>query len=115
MANPVVHFEIIGKNRELLESFYENVFSWRYRPVSDHYSMILPGEGISGGIGSMPNSPCNVTFYVSVEDIEATLKIAESKGGHRAFGPDVVPGGPTVAGLVDPEGHLIGIMQQPAR
>lgn len=111
MPNPVVHFEIIGRNRELLEGFYGKVFSWRFSPVSQQYSMVLPGEGIQGGIGSMPETPCNVTFYVEVADIAATLDAVEAGGGHRAYGPETVPGGPTVAGFVDPEGHLIGLMQ----
>jgi len=111
MPNPVVHFEIIGKDKNLLESFYQQLFAWQFSPVSEQYSMAIPGSGINGGIGSMPDSPCNVTFYVEVEDIAATLAAVEKLGGHKAYGPEMVPGGPTVAGFVDPEGHLIGLMQ----
>ncbi len=60
----------------------------------------------------MPESPCNVTFYVEVADIAATLRAVEKLGGHAAYGPETVPGGPMVAGFVDPEGHLIGLVQQ---
>jgi predicted enzyme related to lactoylglutathione lyase len=74
-----------------------------------------PGPGIGEGIGAMPGSPCNVTVYVQVEDITATLGAIEKLGGHQAYGPEAVPGGgPTVAGFVDSEGHLIGLIQEPA-
>ena len=111
MPNPVVHFEIIGKDRKLLEDFYGAVFTWQFRPVMEHYSMALPGEGINGGIGAMPGSPCNVTVYVEVADVAATLAAAATIGGHTAYGPETLPNGQTVAGMVDPEGHLIGLMQ----
>jgi predicted enzyme related to lactoylglutathione lyase len=28
MPNPVVHFEILGRDRPLLEAFYTSVFDW---------------------------------------------------------------------------------------
>jgi hypothetical protein len=31
MENPVVHFEIIGKNPKLLRDYYEKPFGWRTR------------------------------------------------------------------------------------
>ncbi len=111
MPNPIIHFEIIGRDRKLLESFYGGVFDWQFTPVMEHYSMVLPGEGIHGGIGEMPQSPCNVTVYVEVADVSATLTAAATQGGHTAYGPETLPNGQTVAGLVDPEGHLIGLMQ----
>ena len=44
-----------------------------------------------------------------------TLARAESLGGSRLFGPAPVPGTDLVVGqFADPEGHVIGLRQEPA-
>ena len=40
MPNPVVHFEIIGKDQQLLESFYKSVFDWQITPAMEGLSLI---------------------------------------------------------------------------
>jgi predicted enzyme related to lactoylglutathione lyase len=49
-SHPVVHFEILGKDQKLLETFYKGVFDWEIAPVMEGYSMIKPGGGINGGL-----------------------------------------------------------------
>jgi predicted enzyme related to lactoylglutathione lyase len=56
----------------------------------------------------------HVTFYVAVEDVAAALELIECKGGKKAFGPHPIPDGGIIAGFLDPEGHLIGLVQGPA-
>jgi predicted enzyme related to lactoylglutathione lyase len=111
MPHPVVHFEIMGNDKKLLESFYKSVFDWEIEPVMESYSMAIPGSGIKGGIGSMGQS--YVTFYVAVADVNAALALIESKGGKKSFGPHTIPDGAIIAGFTDPEGHLIGLVQAP--
>ena len=113
MANPVVHFEIIGENQKLLNDFYGAVFDWKIDPIMDEYSLVNTGSGIAGGIGAMGEARRHVTFYVEVADVEAALALIESKGGKLAFGPHRVPTGAIVAGFTDPEGHLVGLVRQP--
>jgi predicted enzyme related to lactoylglutathione lyase len=55
----------------------------------------------------------HVTFYVEVDDVSASLARIEERGGQKAFGPHPVPTGATIAGFTDPEGHLVGLVQQP--
>jgi predicted enzyme related to lactoylglutathione lyase len=55
----------------------------------------------------------HVTFYVEVPDVEATMARAAELGGQRLMGPESVPGGPTLGQLLDPEGHLVGVVQAP--
>ena len=44
--------------------------------------------------------------------MEAALAKAEELGGSRVMGPDEVPGAGIVLGqLTDPEGHMIGVIQ----
>jgi hypothetical protein len=114
MPHSVVHFEILGKDQKLLETFYKDIFDWQITPVMEGYSMIKPGGGIDGGIGTTgPSCPSgsHVTFYVAVPDVSAALEQIESKGGKKAFGPSPIPDG-LIAGFLDPEGHMIGLVQE---
>ena len=116
MPHPIVHFEISGKDKQVLEAFYKDVFAWQITPVMDEYSLVAKEEGgIGGGIGSRPGNPGHVTFYVQVDDVNAALALIESKGGQKAFGPHPVPDGGFIACFLDPEGHLVGIVQPPVK
>lgn len=123
MGAPVVHFEVVGKDGQALNSFYSSLFDWAidssnpmgYGMIPREQNVNPDGVGIGGGItGAMPGMedyPGHVTFYVEVPDVEAALATAESLGGSRRMGPDEVPGGPILGQFVDPEGHLIGVVQ----
>ena len=112
MPNPIVHFEVLGKDKAVLEDFYRAAFDWQLNPVIDEYSMVSPGAGINGGIGtSMDGSPGHATFYVEVANIAETLTVIEGRGGRKISGPDQVPNGPLIAMFADPEGHVIGLVQ----
>jgi uncharacterized protein len=114
MGNPVVHFEVVGRDAQALQSFYKDAFDWQIQPAVPSYAMALPGSegGINGGIGATPDgSAGHVTFYVAVPDLEATLSKIESLGGSTVMGPEDVPEGPTIAMFADPEGHLVGLIK----
>jgi predicted enzyme related to lactoylglutathione lyase len=112
MSNPTMWFEVAGKDREAMKSFYSQLFEWKLTDMDGMpYSVIdTGGEGIPGGIGQAPNGhPGHVTFYVQVEDIETSLARAEQLGGKRVMGPMEIPSG-QIAIFADPEGHEIGLM-----
>jgi predicted enzyme related to lactoylglutathione lyase len=115
MANPVVHFEIFGKNRETLRSFYTDAFGWEFgEPAgpNDYMLVTTGGEGaIGGGMGVSPDQthPGHVTFYISVPDVGKALETVAQHGGTIVMGPDLVPGGPVIGMFRDPEGHFIGL------
>ena len=120
MGQPVVHFEVIGKDGEKLQSYYSELFGWEidagnpmnYGMVSREGNVNPDGVGIGGGVGPGPEGyEGHVTFYIEVPDVEAALAKAESLGGKRMMGPDEVPGGPVLGQFTDPEGHLIGVVQ----
>jgi predicted enzyme related to lactoylglutathione lyase len=115
MPNPVVHFEVIGKDGPALQRFYGDLFGWSIDADNPmNYGMVdNGGEGINGGIGPAPEGGSgHVTFYVQVDDIKASLDKAKELGGTPVFGPTEVPGGgPTIALFNDPEGHLIGLVK----
>jgi uncharacterized protein len=122
MAQPVVHFEIIGKNPEKLRGYFGDLFGWEFDTSSTVAEEISeptdygfvdhdPGDGIGipGGIGGGPTYDDQVMFYVGVPDVEAALRRAESLGGTRRMGPATAPTGLVVGHFTDPEGHLIGV------
>lgn len=124
MGQPVVHFEVIGKDAEKLRSYYGDLFGWEFdtsAPVSKavsqpgNYGFVdrnttSDGVGIPGGIGGGRGYDGYVIFYVGVPNVEAALQKAESLGGTRRMGPEKNPGADLVVGhFIDPEGHLIGV------
>ncbi len=115
MGNPVVHFEVIGRDAQALQRFYKDAFDWQIEEaIPDFYAMAHPGGdgGINGGIGAaMGDGTGHVTFYVAVPDLEAALSKIEGLGGSTVMGPTEVPEGPTIAMFGDPEGHLVGLLK----
>jgi predicted enzyme related to lactoylglutathione lyase len=116
MGNPTMWFEVAGKDQQALKGFYSQLFDWQITDMEamPSYSMIDTGgeEGIPGGIGATQNGDSgHVTFYVRVDDIEASLAKAESLGGTKVMGPMDIPSG-QIALFTDPEGHAIGLMTQ---
>jgi predicted enzyme related to lactoylglutathione lyase len=112
MANPVVHFEILGKDGKKAQDFYASVFGWNIdanNPMSYGMVSAQDGHGIGGGVAAAQDGKPAVTVYVEVADLEATLRKAESLGGKTIMPPMDVPGGPTLAQFADPDGNLIGL------
>jgi uncharacterized protein len=124
MGQPVIHFEVTGKDGDNLVRYYSALFEWEidannhlgYGIVEREGNTNSEGVGIGGGVAAAPDgSEGLVTFYVEVPDVEVTLARAESLGGSRLFGPAPVPGTDLVLGqFADPEGHVIGLRQEPA-
>jgi hypothetical protein len=116
MAQPVVHFEVVGQDADKLRDYYGQLFGWEWsEPMGPtDYTTVTNADGIGGGLGAAPDGyPGHVTFYVQVPDVEATLAQAEGLGGSRMMGPDEVPGVGIVIGLMsDPEGHVVGVMSE---
>jgi predicted enzyme related to lactoylglutathione lyase len=121
MGQPVVHFEIIGRDPARLRGYYGELFGWEYQTrdavtqaVSQpgSYGFVQEsanGGGIPGGIGGGEDFQQRVLFYVGVPDVEAALKQAESLGGTRRMGPEGTAGTLVVGHFTDPEGNLIGV------
>jgi uncharacterized protein len=119
VGNPVIHFEIMGKDVRALGSFYGQAFGWQISPPVQgaggvEYTLVETGgkAGIAGGIGESPQGyDGHVTFYIEVPDVARALETVESLGAKRMLGPDQVPGGPVIGLFRDPEGHTIGLTQ----
>ena len=114
--NPVVHFEVLGRDAGALQKFYSEAFGWSLGPVDGptEYTMVhlKEGGGIDGGIGKALEGPGHVTFYVGVDDARATLAQIERLGGKTIQQPTEIPGGVTFALFADPEGHVVGLVKE---
>jgi uncharacterized protein len=120
MANPVVHFEITGRDGEKLQAYYSELFGWQIDNSAGPGYGVIPrdghtnsdGVGIGGGIATGPEGyEGHVTFYVEVPDVEAALAKAESLGDTRMMGPEEVFEGVEIALFNDPEGHVVGLVK----
>ena len=121
MGQPVVHFEVIGKDAEKLHRYYSELFGWEidadnpmgYGVIQRDGNTNPDGAGIGGGVGTGPEGyDGHVTFYVEVPDVAAALEKAECLGGTRMMGPDKVPEvGIEIALFTDPEGHVVGLVK----
>jgi predicted enzyme related to lactoylglutathione lyase len=123
MAQPVVHFEIVGKDPARLRDYFAQLFGWSFAvpsPVAKEVSapneygfldLITAddGTGIRGGVGGGPDYQSHAVFYVGVPDVGAALQHAEHLGGTRVMGPVTSPNGLVVGHFRDPEGTLIGV------
>jgi len=120
MGQPVVHFEVIGKDADKLRAYYGELFGWefdannpmQYGVLAREGNTNAEGIGIGGGVGQGPDGYSgHVTFYVEVPDGEAALAKAESLGGTRMMGPDKVMDRVEIGLFDDPEGNTIGVVK----
>ncbi|MAX19474.1 MAG: glyoxalase, partial [Chloroflexi bacterium] len=86
MGQPVVHWEIAGKDAARLQEFYSGIFDWKVNvDEALNYGIVETGGqgGIDGGIFAPPNGSAPYTmFYVHVDDIQQHLdKIAADLRG----------------------------------
>jgi predicted enzyme related to lactoylglutathione lyase len=121
MGQPVVHFEVIGRDPAKLRGYYGELFGWEFntgdaatQAVSEpgNYGFVdgsTTGSGINGGVAGGDNFERRVLFYVGVPEVEAALEKAESLGGTRRMGPEGTPGELVVGHFTDPEGNLVGV------
>ena len=112
-ARPIVHWEIEALDPDHLRRFYAQLFTW---DIGDG-----PFMQISPGIGGPEPGPgghirgsnrSGVTLYVQVRDLRESLDKAVELGGAVLAEPFDVPGGPTLAGIRDPEGNPVMLVQQ---
>lgn len=110
---PVVHWEMLSPDPERLSAFYRDLFHWSITAGPIHavgagFGGPEPGPG--GHLRQADRS--GVTLYVQVRDLRESLDRAEALGGRAAVEPFDVPGGPTLAGIDDPDGNRVMLVQQ---
>ena len=112
MANPVVRFEVGAAEHGPLVEFYGELFGWGMETISEGYTVVdtQGGQGLTGGVGRSNTGDPWATFYVEVDDLQATLERAEALGG-RTVVPVIELPGMAFAMFDDPDGLLVGLMR----
>ena len=112
-ARPVVHWEIEARDPDGLREFYRALFHW---DIGDGPIMQI-GPGIGGpeaGVGGhiRGSDKSRVNLYVQVRDVSDAAARAQALGGRLTIEPFDIPGGATLAGIADPEGNPVMLVQQ---
>jgi predicted enzyme related to lactoylglutathione lyase len=111
MSNDVIHVEVVGRDGGSLQSFYSQVFGWRFDTDNPGgYGMARLGELTAGVGASNDGGPGHVTFYVHADDPKDVLARAEAAGGRVIMPLTEVAPETTIALFADPEGHVVGLM-----
>jgi predicted enzyme related to lactoylglutathione lyase len=115
MDNPVVHFEVGGRNIDRTRAFYFELFGWAIKMDPTGYGVVDTGSdvGIGGGIiQTPPQVPAYVTFYVGVDDLDKYLTRAEELGGSTVLRPMPIGAIGSFAMFADPDGNTIGLFRE---
>lgn len=114
MANPVMWFEIIGKDSAGLQKFYRETFGWRLTPPvkeMGNYSMLEGHEpGPGGGIGE---GDARVSIYIETPDPQSLVEKAQRNGATVLMPVTSITPTTTIAMLMDPAGNTFGLMKSP--
>ncbi len=113
--NAVEWFELGTDKPEDAKRFYGELFGWTYASDGRYSEVTLPGAhrpegGVFDSQGEFPNY---AIFYVTVEDVPATLAKAESLGAKVLVPPTTGPDGLVFAQLQDSTGNHFGVFSPP--
>ncbi len=128
MGNPVLFFEIAGRNGESLEEFYSNIFGWTILPFGwstahfpndilaiDPTPPPLTDEGIKGHIYPLTEDmdiSNRVSIFIQVDNLDESLKTIDNHGGKTLVTPQVLPDNMgSIAMFLDPSGNVVGLHQ----
>jgi predicted enzyme related to lactoylglutathione lyase len=109
--------ELVTTDVEAAKKFYTKLFGWSTESVSMpgmQYTVVkAAGEDI-GGIMAMPpqakGAPPHWGIYVTVEDVDATVKLAEQMGAKIIVPLTDIPNVGRFCTFQDPQGALISII-----
>jgi uncharacterized protein len=115
MPNPVVHFEIGGRDTARAAAFFEAAFGWGSTPSSPYNRTLEIGGGFSGHLTALGHEPHSyVTVYIEVDDVAAHLVRIEAAGGQKVIGPLPLPDGRKFAWFKDVDGNMLGLFSAAA-
>ena len=105
--------------------FYNKLFGWTLEPApmpGMEYTLVKYGGEQMGGIMTIPPAakgrPPSWGVYVTVDDVDATAKLAVEMGGKVCMASQDIPGVGRFCVIQDPQGAMINAitynMQNPA-
>lgn len=115
MSHPIVHAEIRSSDPDGTRAFFGSLFGWTYPVQGEYpgYTFVDTGEpdALYTAISPLQGNGDLVTFFVGVQDMDATIADAVRLGGRVVQQPVSVPG-VSFALIADPQGHVVGLAQQ---
>jgi len=111
MANPVVHFEVNGRDAHKTQQFCAGLFGWKVDANNPYnYGMVQKDDaGIGGGLSGGDQMPPHAIFYVEVSDLQASLDKVTAMGGKVVMPVTEIPDAATIAVFADHDGNLVGL------
>ena len=97
------------------QAFYAALFGWGLVPHNDEYQMWQNGEKVLGGSMQLPaeakamGAPPHWMAYTAVEDVAATVALAQELGAQVFVPPTPIPGVGEFAILMDPQGAAFAV------
>lgn len=110
--------ELLTTDGEAALRFYGKLTGWEKLGEHDmgpmgKYLLFGRGEKMVGGVMTKPKDspmPSAWLHYVTVEDLDAAIARATSKGARSLYAPMEIPGGSRVSALVDPQGAAFALL-----
>ena len=118
LSGKFVWFECVTSEVSKAKAFYGEVIGWKTQPFpmgKETYEMLAVGETPVGGYASPEDAagaagPSHWTSYVSVDEVDATVKKVVAEGGALLQEPFDVPEVGRMARVADPQGATFWLM-----
>lgn len=109
--------ELLTTDAEAAKGFYGKLFNWTLEQATIpdvDYTLVKYGGEQMGGIMNIPPAcegmpPC-WGVYVTVDDVDATAKLAVEMGGKVCLPPQDIPEVGRFCVLQDPQGAMISVI-----
>lgn len=114
-----VWFELVATDAKKAQAFYENLLGWKTVPFpmgNSTYDMIYASDTADSMIGGYTRPrkdgrPSHWISYVSVNDVDATVKAAAANGGSVVDAPFDIPNVGRTARIAGPDGAEICLLK----
>jgi predicted enzyme related to lactoylglutathione lyase len=118
----VCRFEVPVDDTERAAAFFKHVFGWqltKQRESGHVYFKIRTHRGKEAGIDGrfydrhqVPPKNARLINMIRVDDVDLYVRKIEAAGGKKVFGKIRAPGMGNLAYFRDPDGNLMGIIQE---
>ncbi len=109
----IVHVELSSTDLARSAAFYRELFGWKTEPYGNDYVLFTPPAPPEGGFNPVGGrwKPGDVVFYVTTDDIPATLAKVEQLGGTIELPETEIPNVCWYALFRDPSGNRVGLFK----
>jgi predicted enzyme related to lactoylglutathione lyase len=104
--------DVVSRDIDATAEFYGALFGWELGGTDDGFGLFTLDDLVVAGIGPCgPDQNPVWSTYISVQDADATVALAEKAGGSVLMAPVDVDAAGRGAAFIDPTGGVISIWQ----